>query len=135
MSDPESESWRVSRIVYHVALYAEVMFEGHIKHLGLDETDESSVLRHMRWTDLVARLEATRELRAELKRSHSSSFTAFSAQLGEAPGDGGGTAEKDQFGENGKRGINQDVLSHGKFSRRRPVAVANDAAHGDRDDT
>ena len=110
------------------------MFEGHIKHLGLDEADESSVLRHMRWTDLVARLEATRELRAELKRSPSSSFIAFSAHLGEAPGDDGGTA-REQFGENGKRGINQDVLSHGKFNRHRPVAVANDAAHGDRDET
>ena len=118
-----------------MALYAETMFEGHIKHLGLDETSESSVLRHMRWTDLVARLEATRELRAELKRSPSSSFSAFSAHLGEVPGEGEGTAEKDRIGENGKRGINQDVLSHGKFSRHRPVAVANDAAHGDRDDT
>lgn len=111
------------------------MFEGHIKHLGLDETDESSVLRHMRWTDLVARLEATRELRAELKRTHSSSFSAFSAHLGEAPEDDGGAAGKEHFGENGKRGINQDVLSHGKFNRHRPVAVANDAAHGDRDET
>ena len=118
-----------------MALYAEVMFEGHIKHLGLDETDESSVLRHMRWTDLVARLEAARELRAKLKRSHSSSFSAFSAHLGEAPEEDEGNAGKDRTGENGKRGINQDVLSHGKFSRRRPVAVANDAAHGDRDDT
>ena len=111
------------------------MFEGHIKHLGLDEAEERSVLRHMRWTDLVARLEATRELRTELDRSHSSSFIAFSAQLGEAPQDEDIGAPIDHNVEGNKRGINQDVLSHGKFSRLRPVSVANDAALGDRDDT
>ena len=111
------------------------MFEGHIKHPGLDEADERSVLRHMRWTDLVARLEATRELRTELDRSRSSSFKAFNAHLGEAPQDEVSVARTDHAGANGKRGINHDVLSHGKFSRRRPVSVANDAALGDRDDT
>jgi hypothetical protein len=75
------------------------MFEGHIKPSGLDEAQESSVLRHLRWTDLVARLEAKGETDAALSR------------------------------------IQNDVLSRGKFSRRRPVAVANDAALGDRDDT
>ena len=111
------------------------MFEGHIKPSGLDEAQESSVLRHMRWTDLVARLEATRELRRELSRPRPSNFTAFSAQLGEAPCGEAAAGETWRKDRDDKRGVNHDVLSRGKFSRRRPVAVANDAALGDRDDT
>ena len=107
------------------------MFEGHIKQLGLDEADESSVLRHMRWTDLVARLEATRELRNELERSRPSNFAGFNAKLGDTDG----TGEAGRTDAADKRRVNHDVLSHGKLSRRKPIAVANDAAGGDRDDT
>ena len=110
------------------------MFEGHIKPSGLDEAQESSVLRHMRWTDLVARLEATRELRRELSRSQPSNFTAFNANLCEASSGEESSEKTCQNDRDDKRGVNHDVLSHGKFSRRRPVAVANDAALGDRDD-
>lgn len=117
------------------------MFEGHIKQAGLDEAEQSSVLRHMRWTDLVARLEATRELRSELDRTRPSNFAAFNAHLGNAhpgnahPGDSQGEQDRAGIAEDGKRTVNHDVLSHGKLTRRRPIAVANDAAHGDRDDT
>lgn len=108
------------------------MFEGHIKALGLGEADESSVMRQLRWTDLVARLEATRELRAELGRPSESGFAAFSAQQGEAKS--ACSDAKLHGGENGKRAVNQDVLSHGKVMPRRQTAVANDAADGDRDE-
>ena len=37
------------------------MFEGRIKPKGYTEEGERPVLREMRWTDLVARLEANRD--------------------------------------------------------------------------
>ena len=42
------------------------MFEGRIKDKSCEDPRESSVLHRMRWTDLVARLAATRDLRDEL---------------------------------------------------------------------
>ena len=98
------------------------MFEGHIKTSQADETGESQNLRQLRWTDLVARLAATRDLREELGHSGEAGFAGFSTSLPE-------------LGEKGKHGSNQDILRHGKFTRSKPANAANDAANGDRDDT
>ena len=54
----------------------EIMFEGQFKKTDTDETREPAVLRRFRWTDLVARLAATRELRDEIARDESG-FGAF----------------------------------------------------------
>ena len=97
------------------------MFEGRIKDKSCEDPRESSVLHRMRWTDLVARLAATRDLRDELDKADAG-FNAF------------GEVRRESH-EESKSAVNHDVLSRGKFSRRRPVAVANDAALGDRDDT
>ena len=101
------------------------MFEGQIEPAELELAKDSPVLRHLRWTDLVARLAATRDLRSEMQGSGESGFAGFSAALPEIGG---------QFGEDGKRSVNHDALSHGKFRRANPVAAANDAAQGDRDE-
>ena len=53
------------------------MFEGHINRQAFVDGRESEVLQRFRWTELVARLEATRELRAELARSSAGGFEAF----------------------------------------------------------
>jgi hypothetical protein len=101
------------------------MFEGHIKASRADaqgEQGESQHLHQLRWTDLVARLAATRDLRAEMGHTGEAGFASFSASLPE-------------LGENSKRDGNQDILRHGKFTGSRPAAAANDAAKGDRDDT
>jgi hypothetical protein len=98
------------------------MFEGHINTSQPDTRSESQDLRQLRWTDLVARLAATRDLREELGHPGEAGFAGFSTSLPE-------------LGEKGKRGGNQDILRHGKFTRSKPAAAANDAAQGDRDDT
>ena len=91
------------------------MYQGHIKQAHLDETGESSVLRHLRWTDLCARLAATRDLRAELDRRGEADFSAFSAGLPEAS-----AAEE--------RGVNHAASDDGKTGG---VAGGNTAPHAD----
>lgn len=98
------------------------MFEGHINKSPADHTSDSPDLRQLRWTDLVARLAATRDLRDELGQAGEAGFAAFSTSLPE-------------LGEKGKRSGNQDILRHGKFTRSKPADAANDAVLGDRDDT
>lgn len=98
------------------------MFEGHIQASEADAKGDSQVLRQLRWTDLVARLAATRDLREELDQPCEAGFAGFSTSLPE-------------LGDKGKRAGNQDILRHGKFTRSKPAAAANDAVHGDRDDT
>ncbi len=98
------------------------MFEGQIKSSEADGTAESQVLRQLRWTDLVARLAATRDLREELGPTGEAGFAGFSTSLPE-------------LDDKGKRPGNQDILRHGKFTRSKPADAANDAAQGDRDNT
>ncbi|MDP4540600.1 hypothetical protein Q9K01_13285 [Qipengyuania sp. DY56-A-20] len=101
------------------------MFEGHIKPsqaVAPGEQRESQHLHQLRWTDLVARLAATRDLREEMGHTGEAGFAGFSVSLPE-------------LGEKGKCDGNQDILRHGKFTGSKPAAAANDAAQGDRDDT
>ena len=98
------------------------MLEGHIKPSQADAQGESQDLRQLRWTDLVARLAATRDLREDLGHAGEAGFAGFSTSLPE-------------LGDKGKHAGNQDILRHGKFTRSKPANAANDAAQGDRDNS
>ncbi|MBX7482308.1 hypothetical protein [Qipengyuania qiaonensis] len=95
------------------------MFEGHINRADFPEPRESTVLRQFRWTDLVAKLAATRELRDELAKVDGG-FNAF----GEARREGV---------DDSKPSLNHDDLSHGKTSGLSLGEAASDAAQGDRE--
>ena len=95
------------------------MFEGHINKAGFAEPRESVGLRQFCWTELVARLAATRELSGEIARTGEGDFSAF--------------GEARRASEKGKRAVNQDGLNDGKVSDVTRSATAPDAAHGDRE--
>ena len=95
------------------------MFEGQIKPVHLDEATESSVLRHLRWTDLVARLAATRDLRAELDRKGDSDFSAFTT----------GAPESESTDSKHERAVNHDASDDGKTGGHTQPQAANGAAH------
>jgi hypothetical protein len=99
------------------------MYEGPIKAADLAWGEETPILRQLRWTDLVARIAATRDLRA-------------------APtlGQGGADDAAGSFAsfhldepEKGQRAVNRDALSHGKLSRIHPSDTAKNADTGDRE--
>lgn len=98
----------------------EFMFEGHIDRANFGESRESEILRQFRWTDLVARLAATRDLREELSRSPEGGFDHFAALRREVD-------------DEGKPAVNHDVLSHGKANVVRLSAAAMNAVQGDRE--
>lgn len=96
------------------------MYEGPIQAADYADAEESPILRQLRWTDLVARIAATRDLRPltgpGLEEPHAS-FAAFHRET-----------------ENeGQQRINRDVLSHGKLSRVNTPHAANNAGDGDRE--
>ena len=97
------------------------MYEGPIQAADFAGSEESPILRQLRWTDLVARIAATRELRPAnalaIDEQHAS-FAAFHRATG---------AE-------GQHAVNRDALTHGKLSRIMPPdAAANNAGNGDRE--
>ena len=99
------------------------MYEGPIKAADLAWGEETPILRQLRWTDLVARIAATRDLRAappfsqEARDEVAGSFASF--HLDEP--------------EKGQRAINRDALSHGKLTRINPSDTAKNAESGDRE--
>lgn len=96
------------------------MYESPIQAADFAGSEESPILRQLRWTDLVARLAATREHRAastEQADEPHASFTAFHRAAG---------AE-------GQHTVNRDALTHGKLSRLFPPEAANNADNGDRE--
>ena len=95
------------------------MFEGRIKDKSCEDPRESSVLHRMRWTDLVARLAATRDLRDELG-TVDAGFNAF------------GEVRRESH-EEGKSAVNHDILSDGKAVGLGLGNAANDAVQGDRE--
>ena len=107
------------------------MYEGHIKRAQYDNAPESQVLRHLRWTDLVARLAATRDLRAELSQREESGFSAFTTGLPECDGHDP-DADRDAATDC-KRRINQSASDHGKTGSVRGPSTAMDADHGIRE--
>ena len=96
------------------------MFEGQFNKKSVEETRKTDVLHQFRWTELVAKLSATRELREELARSDAGGFEAF----GEVRRENDGTS---------KRAVNQTGLAHGKDEALDGTRAANGAVHGDRE--
>jgi hypothetical protein len=95
------------------------MFEGQFNRTGLPEASKSPDLQSFRWTDLVARLAATRDLREEFSRIESG-FGAF----GEA---------RRESSEKGKDAVNHEASGHGKASELGVDDAAHDAVQGDRE--
>lgn len=96
------------------------MFEGQINKKTVRDARESDGLHQFRWTELVAKLSATRELREELAKGDHGGFEAF------------GEVRKENCGES-KRTINQTGLAHGKTEAIGQVRAANGAVQGDRE--
>lgn len=99
------------------------MYEGPIKAADLAWGEETPILRQLRWTDLVARIAATRDLRA-------------APTLPADPGDdvaGSFASFHLDSGEKGQRPVNRDALSHGKLPRINSSDAANSAESGDRE--
>lgn len=96
------------------------MYEGPIQAADYAGSEESPILRQLRWTDLVARIAATRETRpapsASAEEPHAS-FAAF---------------HRDSNPE-GQQRVNRDALRHGKLRRIIPPDAANNAGDGDRE--
>lgn len=96
------------------------MYEGPIQAADYAGSEESPILRQLRWTDLVARIAASRGARPVGPPSGAeahASFTAFHRD---------GDAE-------GQQRVNRDALTHGKLSRIIPPDAANNAGDGDRE--
>lgn len=96
------------------------MFEGQINKKTVGKSRESEVLHQFRWTELVAKLSATRELREELSKGESGGFEAF------------GEVRREKDGES-KRAVNQNGLAHGKSEALGQGRAANGAVQGDRE--
>lgn len=96
------------------------MFEGQINKKTVEQARESEVLHRFRWTELVAKLSATRELREELSKGEHGGFEAF----GEV---------RRENGEESKRAVNQNALAHGKTEALAQGRAANGAVQGDRE--
>ncbi|MGI8942942.1 MAG: hypothetical protein ACR2FJ_01660 [Qipengyuania sp.] len=96
------------------------MYEGPIKAAVYPAGGETPVLRRLRWTDLVARLEATRAVREDFEQPCVASFAGFES------------LRASQANES-KRHVNHDVLSHGKPDGLSVDEAASVAARGDRE--
>ncbi|WP_324829007.1 hypothetical protein [Qipengyuania zhejiangensis] len=95
------------------------MYEGQFNKAGVPEVGEAADLRRFRWTDLVAKIAATRDLREEMARIEGG-FGAFADVRRESS-------------ENGKTGINHDILANGKPGAVDLGNTENDPAQGDRE--
>ena len=98
------------------------MYEGPIQAVDYAGSEESPILRQLRWTDLVARIAATRDMRPPAPGSgdeQTASFAAF---------------HRESIAE-GQQRVNRDALSHGKLSRILTPDAANNAGNGDREKT
>ncbi len=96
------------------------MYEGPIRAVDFAGNEETPILRQLRWTDLVARIAATREQRPAPGDSGDEPHASFAAFHREANGEGQHT-------------VNRDALTHGKLSRIFPPNAANNAGEGDRE--
>ncbi|MBL8656352.1 MAG: hypothetical protein JNJ92_03215 [Altererythrobacter sp.] len=96
------------------------MFEGPLPAARPAGSDESPILRQLRWTDLVARIAATRDMRSAGPMAidePNASFAAFHR-------------DDEQQGEGA---VNRDALSHGKLARLVGREAANSSGDGDRE--
>lgn len=100
------------------------MYEGSILKDHLAETGDGLVLRELAWSDLLARLAATRDLRGEFSRVLSGPGGGFDhfAQL------------RREAGFEGKRGVNRNALADSKIDTAKGNdETAADAAECDRE--
>ena len=95
------------------------MFEGQIDRAIFREAAESPDLRRFRWTDLVAKIAATRDLRDEIERIDGG-FEAFAEA-------------RREHGDEGKRSVNHDDLSRGKDTGLSLDRAAEGAVQGERE--
>ncbi len=95
------------------------MYEGQFKGKPAEEPRRTADLRQFRWTDLVAKLAASRELRDELDRVDGG-FNAF------------GEVRRESRHE-GKPTVNQAALNDGKSTHLSLGNAADDAVQGDRE--
>ncbi len=106
--------------VFTTSSYTGGMYEGPIKAVDYAGSEESPILRQLRWTDLVARIAATRELRPTCQTQAiepEASFAAFHRET--AP--------------SGQQPVNRDALSDGKLRRIVTPDTANSAENRDRE--
>ncbi len=96
------------------------MYEGPIHAADYAGSEESPILRQLRWTDLVARIAATRETRPRIGGASDEPHASFTAFHREA-------------GPEGQQRVNRDALTHGKLSRIMASDAANNAGDGDRE--
>lgn len=96
------------------------MYEGPIHAADYAGSEESPILRQLRWTDLVARIAATRETRPRIGESSEEPQASFAAFHREA-------------GPEGQQHVNRDALTHGKLRRIMTPDAANNAGDGDRE--
>ena len=96
------------------------MFEGQINKKSFAQGRENEALHQFRWTELVAKLSATRELREELNRNDQAGFEAFAR------------ARRENDDES-KRSVNHTGLAHGKEGPIGTGGAANGAVQGDRE--
>ena len=98
------------------------MYEGPIHAADFAGADESPILRQLRWTDLVARIAASREARPAAVVDFEEPAASFAAFHSEADVGGHGEGRCEGHGR-----VNHNVLSHGKWSRIIPPDAANNA--------
>ena len=96
------------------------MYEGPIQAADYAGSEESPILRQLRWTDLVARIAATRETRPAALPAAGEPHASFAA------------FHRD-FEREGQQRVNRDALTHGKLSRITTPDAANNAGDGDRE--
>ncbi|WP_370190385.1 hypothetical protein [Qipengyuania sp.] len=95
------------------------MYEGRFKAKSVGEPGKSPDLRQFRWTDLVAKLAASRDLRDELHKVDGG-FNAFAE------------ARRESCQES-KPTVNQAALSDGKAAGLGLGDAAGNAVQGDRE--
>lgn len=96
------------------------MYEGPIKAADYAGGEESPILRQLRWTDLVARIAATRELRSCTSHHTPEAEASFAAFHREAA-------------SGGEQPVNRDALSDGKLLRLATPDAANRGENRDRE--
>ena len=96
------------------------MYEGPIRAVDRAGNEEAPILRQLRWTDLVARIAATREQRSAATDRIDDIHGSF-ASFHRADGD------------EGQHTVNPDALSHGKIGALSTSNAANNAGDGDRE--
>ena len=95
------------------------MIEGQFQRADLADKREAADLRRFRWTDLVARLAATRELREEIAQVEGG-FGAFADVRREGS-------------EKNEGAVNHDVSTDGKPDPLGLGDTAGEETHGDRE--